>query len=178
MPGEVIFVVYRNRSDEIKPYEVRILGEKGKHTRVMDIRADMEKTFTRQNFVSRHDSFEDAAAAATEAQKNYTPKPREERQPRKKQAPERRRRRQISDGQFTREVCFTGFGKEEKEELIQLAKKNNLRVRAGVTANLGLLVCGGNAGPAKKKAAAEQGASLVAGADGFRHFLDTGEVDA
>ena len=74
------------------------------------------------------------------------------------------------------EVCFTGFKKSEKGELIDLAKANNMFIRTTVTKKLGLLVCGYNAGPAKIKMANEDGVNCVFGADGFNQFIETGEA--
>ena len=59
------------------------------------------------------------------------------------------------------QICFTGFGKSEKQELIECAQNCGLRVVASVTKNLTLLVTGDNTGPAKMKRAEDQGVKCV-----------------
>ncbi len=69
-------------------------------------------------------------------------------------------------------VCFTGFSQEEKDELTNLAFDANHHVTNAVTKKLGLLVCGENAGPKKLEKAAEQGVTLLTGAE-YRELLTT-----
>ena len=73
------------------------------------------------------------------------------------------------------EVCFTGFGKVEKAELITLAKEKDMLIRDSVTARLDMLVTGDNAGPSKTKSAKGKGISIL-DAKGFKKFLETGEI--
>jgi NAD-dependent DNA ligase len=73
------------------------------------------------------------------------------------------------------QVCFTGFGAAEKQELEALAEAAKIRVVTRVTKELGILVCGPNAGPKKLETAAAQGALLLERKD-FEHFVATGEV--
>ena len=73
------------------------------------------------------------------------------------------------------EVCFTGFGKVEKAELISLAKENDMLIRDSVTTKLDILVTGDNAGPSKTTSAKGKGIKIT-DADGFRKFLETGEI--
>tara|TARA_Y100000816_G_scaffold235781_1_gene181496 strand:- start:290 stop:985 length:696 start_codon:yes stop_codon:yes gene_type:complete len=73
------------------------------------------------------------------------------------------------------EVCFTGFGKVEKAELISLAKENDMLIRDSVTTRLDILVTGDNAGPSKTKSAKGKGIKIT-DAGGFRKFLETGEI--
>ena len=74
------------------------------------------------------------------------------------------------------EVCFTGFPKAEKEQLIKMAEQHEMFVRTRVTSKLGLLVCGDNAGWAKIKEAAELDVPSVFGLAGFENFINTGEM--
>lgn len=60
--------------------------------------------------------------------------------------------------------------------MMEQAKENDMFVRAGVTNNLGLLVCGDNAGWAKLKKASELGVAKVYGEVSFSNFLETGEI--
>lgn len=73
------------------------------------------------------------------------------------------------------EVCFTGFGKIKKAELINLAKENGMLIRNDVTAKLDILVTGDNAGPSKMKSAKGKGIKIT-DADGFKKLLETGEI--
>lgn len=73
------------------------------------------------------------------------------------------------------EVCFTGFGKVEKAELISLAKEKDMLVRDSVTAKLDILVTGDNAGPSKTQSAKGKGIKIT-DAEGFKKFLETGEI--
>ncbi|MGP2739014.1 hypothetical protein ACTVL4_13415 [Serratia nevei] len=73
------------------------------------------------------------------------------------------------------EICFTGFNKDEKDELTNIAQSRNLAVRAGVTAKLSFLCCGPNAGWRKIESANAKGA-LILSASQFRDFIETGEI--
>lgn len=58
------------------------------------------------------------------------------------------------------EICFTGFGKSEKEELRNIAENHNYKIKDGVTKDLKILVYGDNAGPGKIKKAELQGCKI------------------
>ena len=73
------------------------------------------------------------------------------------------------------EVCFTGFGVTERQELESRASAGGLHVVTSVTKGLMLLVAGANAGPAKLVKARAGGIAVVDQA-GFEHFLETGEI--
>ena len=73
------------------------------------------------------------------------------------------------------EVCFTGFKKVEKAELISLAKENDMLIRDRVSAELDILVTGDSAGPSKTKSAKGKGIKIT-DVNGFRKFLETGEI--
>jgi len=73
------------------------------------------------------------------------------------------------------DVCFTGFKKDSKEKLIQVANENSLNVRPSVTKNLSFLCCGYNAGPKKIEAARKQGVVVLSEAQ-FKGMLSTGEL--
>jgi NAD-dependent DNA ligase len=73
------------------------------------------------------------------------------------------------------QVCFTGFGTSEKEELTDLAHDNRFKVVASVTQKLDFLVGGENAGPKKIEKAESQGVQFLSG-DQFVHLIETGEV--
>ncbi|MFZ4711286.1 MAG: NAD-dependent DNA ligase LigA, partial [Zwartia sp.] len=73
------------------------------------------------------------------------------------------------------EVCFTGFGVTERQEMETRASAGGLHVVTSVTKGLMLLVAGVNAGPAKLEKARAGGIAVVERA-GFEHFLETGEI--
>ena len=159
-----IFIVYLNRFNEAKAYELDVLSESEETTIVWDLRQDKYKTLKTSNVLSQNESFETAIAMAEALQENYPII-----------SKYKTDRRWKNEGNKF-EVCFTGFKKSEKDELIDLAKANNMFLRTTVTKKLGLLVCGYNAGPAKIKMANEDGINCVFGADGFNQFIATGEV--
>lgn len=73
------------------------------------------------------------------------------------------------------EVCFTGFAKQAKSDLIDRATTMNCIVRQSVTAQLDILCYGYNAGPAKMNAAREKGI-LILDESEFSTLLETGEI--
>ncbi len=75
------------------------------------------------------------------------------------------------------EVCFTGFKKADKTRLIEIAKNNNMYIASDVTTNLGILVCGYNAGPKKIERALNSARTVeIMDEAEFLHFIETGEV--
>ncbi len=58
------------------------------------------------------------------------------------------------------EVCFTGFGKEEREELDKLADKKGFDSKGSVTKSLKYLVIGETPGETKIKKAYDQGVKI------------------
>ncbi len=73
------------------------------------------------------------------------------------------------------EVCFTGFGADDKKSLQKVAMENGMVVRSRVTANLSILCCGYAAGPKKMEEAETKGV-LIMDKFQFINFLTTGEV--
>ena len=161
---ELSYLVYKNRFNEVKAYQVVVVFSSDNQLEVYDIEEEKIKTFKTENVLSDCYSFEEATEAAATAQKDF------ELIPRNKSG------RTFANRYNLLEVCFTGFTKPEKEELIQLAKDNDMFVRTKVAKTLGLLVCGETSGWKKLELAEELGVSKVYGADGFRHFIETGEV--
>ncbi|HGB3608669.1 TPA: BRCT domain-containing protein [Salmonella enterica subsp. enterica serovar Eastbourne] len=68
-------------------------------------------------------------------------------------------------------ICFTGFDKTKKSELIQIAKNRGFVIKNDVTTGLSYLCCGENAGPKKISKAKAIGAVLIS-ENSFRE-LDT-----
>jgi len=73
------------------------------------------------------------------------------------------------------DVCFTGFKKHDKEDLIKLAEAKGLTIRSSVTKQLNFLCCGYNAGPSKIDKARKQGV-LALNEVQFKVMLETGEI--
>ena len=72
-------------------------------------------------------------------------------------------------------VCFTGFDKVEKCQLINLAKDANMFVTNDVISSLFILCCGENAGPVKLQFAREHNVAIV-NSEQFKKMLITGEL--
>ena len=155
------YVVYLNRFNEVKPYKIKIIFVIGDIVDVKDLVENKNKTFKRSNILSNHKNFNDAQKEAEKLQKKYKLIPRQ--------------KTDRSNPEKKLEVCFTGFSKKDKENLIEIAKINNFFVRTEVTKKLSLLVCGDNAGPSKLIKASKMNVPKVYGKDGFKEFLDTGE---
>ena len=77
------------------------------------------------------------------------------------------------EGDFA--ICFTGFKALEKAELINLAKESGIIVRTKVSHNIDMLVCGESVGPSKLESAKKSGI-VITDEEGFRNFLETGEL--
>ena len=157
------FVVYINRFNEVKPYKINIIFEVGDNADVRDLIENKNKTFKKLNILSKHKNFEDAVKEALKIQKLH------------KIIPRNKTDKKFANPDRKLEVCFTGFSKKDKENLIELAKKNDLFVRTQITKKLGLLVCGDNAGPSKIKKASEMNIPKVFGEVGFNDYLVSGE---
>lgn len=75
----------------------------------------------------------------------------------------------------TIDICFTGFKKADKEQLVTLAKENGMSVRSEVTKHLDILCYGYNAGPKKLEKALSQG-SMILNREQLEILIETGEV--
>ncbi|MEK2149676.1 hypothetical protein WOC01_00320 [Vibrio parahaemolyticus] len=75
----------------------------------------------------------------------------------------------------TMDVCFTGFAKGDKADLMSLAESKDMMVRQSVTRHLDILCYGYNAGPKKLEKALEQGV-MILNRHQFESLLETGEV--
>ncbi|MCC7067964.1 MAG: NAD-dependent DNA ligase LigA [Burkholderiales bacterium] len=70
-----------------------------------------------------------------------------------------------------RQVCFTGFGMSEKDELAKLAESAGYRAVTSVTKDLAYLVAGPGAGPSKLEKAVRQSTKILT-KDDFLHILN------
>lgn len=75
----------------------------------------------------------------------------------------------------TMDICFTGFKKADKEQLVTLAKENGMSVRGEVTKHLDILCYGYNAGPKKLEKALSQGV-MILNKSQLEKLIETGEV--
>ncbi|MDC0620905.1 hypothetical protein OAP27_02345 [Candidatus Pseudothioglobus singularis] len=165
---KIMFLVYKNRYNEVKAYTVDAIAQDETYLDVFDIQADRIKTFRKSNILSIEDKLEVAEFRAKLLQKDY-------------QIIERKKRTansKVNNIKGALEVCFTGFPKDEKSELIKYVNDNGLIHRKSITKNLGLLVCGKTAGWKKIETANKYNVPRVFGADGFYNFLETGEFTA
>jgi len=156
------FIVYRNRFNEVKAYEVEVKSVSDEYIKVFDVRENKHKTFKKRNIHSTHLNFEDAREEAQFIQKNYTIIPKNsflsETGSRKLNLSEYEKRYNINN---KLEVCFTGFSRDRKSELCEIARHRNMFVRPSVTNELSYLVCGSNAGPSKLKKAESLGVKVL-----------------
>ena len=74
-----------------------------------------------------------------------------------------------------REICFTGFKKEDKTRLAERAKSEGMFVRDSVTKQLVYLCCGYNAGPKKIEKSRHQGVIILSESQ-FLEMLETGVI--
>lgn len=160
-----MFLVYVNRFNEVKAYSVDIIAENEDYIDVFDKDEGKIKTFKQTNVLSVKESYDAALDEALLRQANYQPLER-------KRIPSRDN---WNNREGKLEVCFTGFSKSDKEELISFAKDNDIFIRTKVTKNLGLLVCGETSGWRKLEDANKLNVPRVVGKDGFYNFLETGE---
>ena len=58
-------------------------------------------------------------------------------------------------------ICFTGFTEADKEILSQLTTALNIQMKNSISSKVQVLVCGPNAGPAKKAKCKECGIPIV-----------------
>jgi len=66
-----------------------------------------------------------------------------------------------SKSDYWMSICFTGFKKQDKERLAEIALKTNMDIKKSITINLNILCYGYNAGPVKLKKAREQGVMIM-----------------
>ena len=161
-----MFLVYKNRYNEVKPYSVEIITENDEYIDIFDNEEGKVKNFKRTNILSKSENFEDAIKKAEQLQGTYQPI----------QQKRIHSRDNWNNREEKFEICFTGFQKSDKEELENFAKENEMFIRKKVSKNLGLLVCGETAGWRKIEDANKLNIPRVNGKRGFYNFLRTGEV--
>ena len=159
------YFVYVNRYKEVKAYRLIVHFEGDDYLEIYDCIEEKLKTFKINNILAVEKSFHEAQEKAICLQVDHQYKP-PQRTPSRDNWNNRK-------NQF--EVCFTGFSAKDKSELLQIAEDHDMFVRKTVTQNLGLLVCGYNAGPKKMEDANIKNIPRVVGKEGFLDFIETGE---
>ena len=159
-----LFLTYVNRFNEVKAYEVELIAEDTEFLSVLDVKENRAKSFKKSNIIGKSMNLAEAEQHAQQMQNKY------------EIIPKNKTGKTFANPEKKFEVCFTGFPKTEKEQLIKMAEQHEMFVRTRVTSKLGLLVCGDNAGWAKIKEAAELDVPSVFGLAGFENFINTGEM--
>ena len=148
---------------------IEVLREEENYLPGFDLKEEGKyKLFKKSRVIKYVEDFEKAESEAKEIQKQY-----EIIVPGSSRG--NYKRNLNKEGKF--EVCFTGFLAKDKKRLIEKAESENMLVRGSVTSNLGLLVCGQNAGEKKIEKAEQKNIPKVIAEEGFLNFLETGEVN-
>jgi len=151
-----MYIVYKNRFNEVKVYDAKITAEFESSIEILDLKSEKLKTFRRDRICLVHDNLAFAQEFAKEAQKEFTVIPRQGAYKLSQEEYDERYNKVEKS-----EICFTGFKKTRKDELSKIAIVAGLFVRKSVTANLSILVCGENVGPAKLKKAEAAGVKVL-----------------
>lgn len=156
--------IYKNLSNEIKEQTVGVAKVFTHHISGQDLNANRYKVYRKERIIEYLDNSEEILA-------QYPVEPSKYVTPRSSAGKGRHNPNNLL------EVCFTGFRKADKERLIKLAKESRLYVVQDVTINLGILVCGYNAGPKKIERALNSANQVeIMNEEEFLHFIETGEV--
>ena len=161
----LMFLIYKNIYNEVKAYAVETIAQDEDYLDIFDIEADRFKTFKKTNILSTEETIDIAKFKAKLLQKDFEIIARKKRSLKTK----------TGNQKGNLEVCFTGFSKAEKIELIKYTVDNDLIHRKSITQKLGLLVCGKTAGWKKIETANKLRVPRVSGSEGFYNFLETGE---
>ncbi|WP_421196111.1 hypothetical protein [Aeromonas enteropelogenes] len=152
---DIRYILYVNAKGEVKPYTLEDISEN--ETYLQAIHDGKLKTFRQDRII-----FEGDSLASLEREIDGLLKTGDI----------------IVQEQKTKpllEVCFTGFPKNEKVELISHAESMKCLVRKSVTVDLDVLCYGDNAGPSKMRDARRKGI-LVLNKREFISLLETGEI--
>ena len=173
MADKIIYIVYRNRFDEVKAYKLKLIGQSADeiYTYAYDVIEEKPKTFVTNNIISHNANKEEAEKTAKKEQEKFTPKTRNVTIGGLENFTDRK-----GNKEGKREVLFTGFSSLDKNKLIKLAEKHDYYVPTQVTENLYLLVCGKNFGPSKLEKARKRNVAIVYDCQGFLDFFETGEI--
>jgi NAD-dependent DNA ligase len=149
------FFIYRNFHNEIKPHDVVVIQSDERHFGAMHHERGF-LTFRHDGVLEYVNTPEELAAHFHHYEQNPPPiqKPRVVKHRNPSELPE---------------ICFTGFKSEDKNNLIEAARRK-FHVASNVTGKLEYLVCGFRAGPSKVAKASAQGVQLIT-EDEFRFMI-------
>lgn len=152
---DIKYIIYVNAKGDVKPYELAEVSEND--TYIQAIHDGKLKTFRQDRVVFEGDDYSSLEEGITNLlSAGYI----EVQEPKIKPL---------------LEICFTGFGKVEKERLSRFAESLQCLVRKSVTTDLDVLCYGKNAGPTKMRDARNKGI-LVLNEEEFCMLLETGEI--
>ena len=161
--------IYKDSKNKVAVFMIEVLREEENYLPGFDLKEEGKyKLFKKSRVIKYVEDFEKAESEAKEIQKQY-----EIIVPGSSRG--NYKRNLNKEGKF--EVCFTGFSAKDKKRLIEKAESENMLVRGSVTPNLGLLVCGQNAGEKKIEKVEQKNIPKVIAEEGFLNFLETGEVN-
>lgn len=152
---DIRYILYVNGKGEVKPYFLEDVSESDIY--IQAIHDGKLKTFRQDRIIFEGDSFESLEQEVDSLLKAGDLIVKE---PKVK---------------ALLEVCFTGFRKSEKIDLISYAESMKCQVRKSVTVGLDVLCYGDNAGPTKMRDARKKGI-LVLDKKEFISLLETGEI--
>jgi hypothetical protein len=175
--------IYQDAKGNLTARSVSVLSETEEHIQAICRSVNAIRTFLKDRIIEKIDlnEFDDIKSISirlNERLNYYLENP-----PPKPIIPQRKKvkyiRKDINEIKHPKkkslEVCFTGFAKVDKTELISLAKAKKLIVRDNVTEWLDILCCGYNAGKNKIVNARHQNVFIM-NEKQFRQMLETGEI--
>lgn len=148
---EKIFMVYKNRYNEVKPYEIEILSISDDRIKANDIKMGKEKSFILSSIISINESYVEAKENAEKKQKKYTLKPRPENKP--KLEKRKVESLNIDNKLLGKKVVFTGTFEEPRKNLEFIAESVlSANVSGSISSKTDYLICGEKPGSKLKKA--------------------------
>ena len=164
MPDGILSFIYRDAQGNITFREVFDISESDRYIQGICLTARALRTFRKDRILETTNDDSDVEAKL-EYYKSQFPTPEEISHHSKNR----------SNQDHKPEICFTGFKKDEKQQLIELAESSSFFVRTAVTSNLEFLCCGSTAGPKKIEKARAQGVLAISKSQ-FETLVETGEI--
>ncbi|QBG47683.1 hypothetical protein EGM51_09860 [Verrucomicrobia bacterium S94] len=164
MSDQILSFIYRDAKGIITFREVFDISESDVYLQAMCLKARALRTFRKDRIL---ETIKDSSGVEEKLEfyKSKFPKPEESATHSKSR----------SNRDHKPEICFTGFKKNEKQQLIELAESSSFFVRTAVTANLHYLCCGSTAGPKKIEKARAQGV-IALSKNQFESLVEFGEI--
>ncbi len=161
---EITFI-YRNAKGEVAAHSIESLTDSDNHIQAICLNSNRLKTFRKDRILEWLPDNDDVDDRLAYFIANLPP------------VIEKKTSDRVFKPSYLPDVCFTGFKKAEKEELMTLAKEKELVIRSSVTKELDILCCGFNAGP-KKIEEARKKDTLILNKNEFINLVETGEISA